>query len=390
MRRSRIVGNHLSHGCAETRYAQKRRHRVTVERLTVVRDAVLLSEYRSGEEADTSAAVLDLSNNALPFAPLPSVRTAIADEVEHAAAYPAAAYGSLRSAIARFTGCGTDQVVVGPGSVGVLAYLVRWVAGHGGRVVFAVPAFDAYERVVVGAGGIAVPVPGTPSRWQPLEAMVAAAGDDAAAILICAPHNPTGEQVGPDEVEMVLSRVPRNTVVVVDEAYIEFDRGNDPSAILRMTRRHANLVVLRTFSKAYGLAGLRVGYAVGHADLIGACRTMAMPFGVNRLAVAAAVASLEVVDELAAQVDSVVHARSMFIESIRGHGIDLPDSYGNFVWVPMRSPAPLVEHLAESGIAVRSYPDMGVRITVPAVEQIAEVVDVLADGYRRVEAISCR
>ncbi len=355
-----------------------------------VRDAVLLNEYRSGEEVDTSAAVIDLSNNALPFAPRPSVRTAIADEVDRAAAYPAASYRSLRSAIARFADCAPDQVVVGPGSVGVLGYLVRRVARHGGRVVFAVPAFDAYERVVVGAGGIAVPVPGSPSRWQPLEAMVAAVGDDAVAILICAPHNPTGERVGPDEVEMVLSRVPRSTVVIVDEAYIEFDRSTDPSAILRMTRRYANLIVLRTFSKAYGLAGLRVGYAVGHADLIGACRAMAMPFGVNRLAVAAAVASLDVVDELVSQVDSVVRARSAFIESIRGRGIDLPDSYGNFVWVPTHTAVPLVEHLAESGIAVRSYPDTGVRITVPVVGQIAEVVDVLADGYKRVEPISCK
>lgn len=361
-----------------------------MERVAEMRDAVSLNEYRSGEEADNSAVAIDLSNNALPFAPLPSVRTAIANEVQHAAAYPAAAYGTLRSAIARFACCGTDQVVVGPGSVGVLGYLLRWVAGHGGRVVFAVPAFDAYERVVIGAGGVPVPVAGTPSRWQPLESMVTAAGDDAAAILICAPHNPTGEHVSPDEVEMVLARVPRHTVVIVDEAYIEFDRNNDPAAILRMTQRYANLVVLRTFSKAYGLAGLRVGYAVGHADLIGACRSLAMPFGVNRLAVAAAVASLDVVDELGGQVDSVVRARSEFLTAIRGRGIDLADSYGNFVWVPMESPAPLVEHLRASGIAVRSYPDAGVRITVPAVTQIAEVVDVLADGYSRVEALSCR
>ncbi|MGW5453460.1 aminotransferase class I/II-fold pyridoxal phosphate-dependent enzyme [Nocardia sp. NPDC003979] len=363
---------------------------MTAERTTAVRDAVLLNEYRSGEEADTSAAALDLSNNALPFAPLPSVRTAIADEVEHAAAYPAAAYGDLRSAIAEFAGCTPDQVVVGPGSVGVLAYLLRWVAGHGGRVVYAVPAFDAYERVVLGAGGIAVPVIGTPDRWQPLTEMVAAAGDDAAAILICSPHNPTGEQVTPEEIEQVLARVPDHTVVVVDEAYIEFDRDNDRSAALRMAEEHPNLVVLRTFSKAYGLAGLRVGYAVGHGDLIGACRSMAMPFGVNRLAVAAAVASLGVVNELEAQVDSVIAVRTDFVAAIRGHGIDVPDSSGNFVWVPTPNPAALVAHLAESGIAVRCYPDAGVRITVPARGHLADVVDVLARGYRRVEALTCR
>ncbi|WP_431962474.1 aminotransferase class I/II-fold pyridoxal phosphate-dependent enzyme [Nocardia sp. bgisy134] len=361
-----------------------------VERLTVVREAVLLNEYRSGEDSDSSAAAIDLSNNALPFAPLPSVRKAIEAEVERAADYPSASYGSLRRAIAEFAGCGPDQVVVGPGSVGVLGYLVQRVAGDGGRVVFAVPAFDAYERVVVGAGGTAVPVPGTENRWQPLESMVAAAGEDAAAILICAPHNPTGEHVSPAEVEMVLSAVPRHTVVVVDEAYIEFDRTNDASAIVRMTRRHPNLVVMRTFSKAYGLAGLRVGYAVGHSDLIGACRTLAMPFGVNRLAVAAAIASLEVSDELAGQVDAVVRCRSLFTESVRARGIDVPDSYGNFIWVPMHRPTPLAEYFAESGIVVREYPDIGVRITVPAMEYLADVVDILADGYRQVEASSCR
>ncbi|MFI2478724.1 aminotransferase class I/II-fold pyridoxal phosphate-dependent enzyme [Nocardia xishanensis] len=361
-----------------------------VERLIGVREAVLLDEYRSGEDSDSSTARMDLSNNALPFAPLPSVRKAIEAEVERAADYPSASYVSLRRAIAEFVGCGPDQVVVGPGSVGVLGYLMQRLACDGGRVVFAVPAFDAYERVVVGAGGTAIPVPGTENRWQPLESMVAAAGNDAAAILICAPHNPTGEHVSPDEVEMVLAAVPRHTAVVVDEAYIEFDRSNDASAIVQMTRRHPNLVVMRTFSKAYGLAGLRVGYAVGHRDLIGACRTVAMPFGVNRLAVAAAIASLDVSDELAGQVDAVVRCRSLFTESVRARGIDVADSCGNFIWVPMHHPAPLVDHFAESGIVVREYPDIGVRITVPALEHLSGVVDVFADGYSQMEASVCR
>lgn len=359
-----------------------------VERLMKARAGVVWNEYRSGD--DYSAVTLDLSNNALPFTPLSSVRKAIEAEVDRAADYPSASYGSLRTAIAEFVGCGPDQVMVGPGSVGVLGYVMRRVAGGGGRVVFAVPAFDAYERVVVDAGGTAVPVPGTETRWQPLESMAAAAGDDAAAILICSPHNPTGERVSPAEIEMVLSTVPRHTVVVVDEAYIDFDRTDELSAIFRLTRSHANLVVMRTFSKAYGLAGLRVGYAVGNKDLIGACRTVAMPFGVNRLAVAAAIASLEVSDELAGQVDRVVHCRSLFSESLRERGLTFPESRGNFIWVPVQRPTAIVECFARSGIAVREYPHVGVRITVPAPEQIDDVVDVLADGYSRVEASTCR
>ncbi|WP_433567853.1 pyridoxal phosphate-dependent aminotransferase [Nocardia sp. CA-151230] len=360
-----------------------------VERLMKARGGVVWNEYRSGEGNDYSPVALDLSNNALPFSPLPSVRKAIEAEVDRAADYPSASYGSLRAAIAEFVGCGPDQVIVGPGSVGVLGYILRRIAGDGGRVVFAVPAFDAYERVVMDAGGTAVPVPGTEIRWQPLESMVAAAGDDAAAILICSPHNPTGEPVRPDEIEMVLAAVPRHTVVVVDEAYIDFDRTADPAAIFRLTRSHTNLVVMRTFSKAYGLAGLRVGYAVGNSDLIGACRTAAMPFGVNRLAVAAAIASLEVSDELAAQVDLVVRCRALFSASIRERGLTVAESCGNFLWVPMRHPAPLVDRCSRSGIAVREYPGLGVRITVPAMEHLNDVVEVLADGYSRMEASAC-
>ncbi|MFJ9367052.1 aminotransferase class I/II-fold pyridoxal phosphate-dependent enzyme [Nocardia sp. NPDC101769] len=361
-----------------------------VERLMKARAGAVWNEYRAEEGDDYSAVALDLSNNALPFAPLPSVRKAIEAEVDRAADYPAASYGALRTAIADFVGCGPDQVIVGPGSVGVLGYVLRRVAGDDGRVVFAVPAFDAYERVVVDAGGTAIPVSGTEFRWQPLDAMVAAAGDDAAAILICSPHNPTGEPVGPDEIEMVLAVVPRHTVVVVDEAYIDFDRTADPSAMFRLARSHRNLIVLRTFSKAYGLAGLRVGYAVGNSELIGACRTAAVPFGVNRLAVAAAVAALEVSDELAGQVDSVVHCRAAFSASIRERGLTVPESRGNFLWVPMRHPAPLVDRFARSGIAVREYRDLGVRITVPAPEHLDHVVEVFADGYgSRMEASAC-
>ncbi|MFE3058284.1 pyridoxal phosphate-dependent aminotransferase [Nocardia sp. NPDC059239] len=360
-----------------------------VERLMKARPGVVWNEYRSGEENNYSVVALDLSNNALPFAPLPSVRNAIEAEVDRAADYPSASYGSLRGAIAEFVGCAADQVIVGPGSVGVLGYVLRRVAGDGGRVVFAVPAFDAYERVVADSGGTPVPVPGTESRWQPLDSMVAVAGSDAAAILICSPHNPTGERVRLDEIELVLRTAPRHTVVVVDEAYIDFDRTVDPAAIFRLTRLYSNLVVMRTFSKAYGLAGLRVGYAVGNRDLIGACRTAALPFGVNRMAVAAAIASLDVSNELAAQVDSVVHCRSLFTESVREHGLAVPESGGNFLWMPMRHTASLVDCFSRSGIAVREYPDLGVRITVPALEHLADVVDVLAEGYRGMEASAC-
>ncbi|MFI6171768.1 aminotransferase class I/II-fold pyridoxal phosphate-dependent enzyme [Nocardia sp. NPDC051052] len=360
-----------------------------LERLMKARAGAVWNEYRADEENACSDVRLDLSNNALPFAPLPSVRKAIEVEVDRAADYPSASYGPLRTAIAEFMDCAPDQVIVGPGSVGVLGYIMRRIAGDGGRVVFAVPAFDAYERVVADAGGTAMPVPGNEIRWQSLESMVAAAGDDAAAILICSPHNPTGEQVPPEEIEMVLSALPRHTVVVVDEAYIDFDRTGDAAAILRLTRSHSNLVVLRTFSKAYGLAGLRVGYAIGDRDLIGACRTAAMPFGVNRLAVAAAIASLDVRKELAAQVDSVVHCRSLFSASVRTRGITAPESGGNFLWMPLRHTASLVDRCSSSGIAVREYPGLGVRITVPALEHVDEVVDVLADGYSRMEASTC-
>jgi histidinol-phosphate aminotransferase len=249
-------------------------------------------------------------------------------------------------------------------------------------VVYAWRSFEAYPIVVALAGARPVQVPLTADHRHDLAAMRAAITDRTKVVLVCTPNNPTGPSVGHAELVELVEGVPEDVLVVIDEAYLEFVAGSDapdPVRALEILRTHPNVVVLRTFSKAYGLAGLRVGYAVAHEPVAQALRKTATPFGVNTLAQVAAVASLEAQAELDERVAALVEERRRVVDALTGAGWDVPQSGANFVWFALGERTPdFVAACSEAGLSVRPYGTDGVRVTIGEPEASNRLLQIAA------------
>ena len=306
-----------------------------------------------------------MSSNENPYPPLPSVLAVLGQAAAEMNRYPDFASTRLVRALADRFAVPVEDVAVGTGSVGVAQQLVQAVAGDGDEVVFAWRSFEAYPIISRVDGATAVTVPLTAGDRHDLPAMAAALTDRTRLVFVCNPNNPTGTAVRGDELDAFLAAVPTDVLVVLDEAYREFV--GDPLVPdgLDLYRAHPNVCVLRTFSKAYGLAALRVGFVVAHADVAGAVRKTAVPFGVSSLAEAAAVASLAAEDELLARVDTIVAERDRVESALRDQGWDIPPSQANFVWLRLgERTAEFAAACAEAGVVVRPFDGEGVRVTV--------------------------
>jgi len=306
---------------------------------------------------------LDANEN--PYPPLPSVREVLHRAADRINRYPDRFHTELTDALARRLDVPAGHLALGAGSVGITAHLLHSALGTtGGDVVHAWPSFEAYPHLTEVCGGRSVQVPLTGHRHD-LDALADAVTAGARAVIVCNPNNPTGTVVGSAELERFLDRVPDDVLVVLDEAYREFVRDPDVPDGVELHRDRPNLVVLRTFSKAYGLAGLRVGYAVAHEPVAAAIRKAAVPFGVNIVAQAAAVASLAAENELLERVEALVKERHRVLTGLLDAGLDVPPSEANFVWLPLgaRTTA-FAEACAAEGVRVRAFPGEGVRVTV--------------------------
>jgi histidinol-phosphate aminotransferase len=209
--------------------------------------------------------------------------------------------------------------------------------------------------------------------------MAAAVTERTRVVLVCTPNNPTGPSVRTDELEAFLDRVPQDVLVVLDEAYLEFVTSEEAPDALAIHRARPNVAVLRTFSKAYGLAGLRVGYAVAHEPVAEALRKAAIPFGVNSLAQAAAIASLEAYDELDVRVKELVAERARVLAGLEEQGWEIPDTDANFVWFGVGERTPeLAATFQEAGLTVRPYGTDGVRVTIAEPEANDRLLEVAA------------
>ncbi|GAB6903551.1 histidinol-phosphate transaminase [Kineosporia succinea] len=333
----------------------------------LLREAVRgLPGYVPGRRA-LGADMAALASNESHFDPLPSVRAKVLDAAHRVHRYPDLSCLALRERIAKEYALGSaDEVVAGPGSVGVLQQLLLTVLDPGDEVVHAWRSFEAYPILVTIAGGVSIPVPLRPDEHHDLPAMLAAINDRTRAVLLCSPNNPTGVAITHADLTAFLDAVPPHVLVVLDEAYVEFVTGDDRVDGLAAYHRYPNLCLLRTFSKAYGLAGLRVGYAIADPELAEGARRTAIPFSVSALAQDAAIASLDASDEIAHRVASVVGERTRLVTGLRELGWSVPDPAANFVWLRADdAPARLtVERLAAADILVRAYPGDGIRITV--------------------------
>jgi histidinol-phosphate aminotransferase len=314
---------------------------------------------------------IKLASNETVLGPLPSVRAAIERATDRVHRYPDSACLQVKAALAKHLGSdfAPEQVAVSCGSVSLCQQLIQITASAGDEVVMGWHSFELYPPMVQVAGAVAVKVPLTDHTFD-LYAMLAAVTDHTRLIFVCNPNNPTSTVVDPDALVRFVDAVPPHILIAIDEAYVEYIRDGMLPDSLELARARSNVVVLRTFSKAYGLAGLRVGYAVGHPDVITALDQVYVPFAVTSISQAAAIASLDAADELLARTDAVVAERSRVSAGLRDAGFALPPSQANFVWLPLGPRTQdFVARAADARIVVRPFPPEGVRVTIGAPEE---------------------
>jgi histidinol-phosphate aminotransferase len=338
--------------------------------------------YKPGKPAGTGGpAGYKLSSNENPYPPLPGVLESVTAAACSFNRYPDMACTGLMDELSERFGVPRDHLATGTGSVGVAQQLLQATSGPGDEVIYAWRSFEAYPIITRISGATPVQVPLTPGDVHDLDAMADAITDRTRLIFVCNPNNPTGTVVHREELERFLDRVPDDVLVVLDEAYREFIRDVRVPDGVELYRRRPNVCVLRTFSKAYGLAGLRVGFAIAHEPVAAALRKTAVPFGVSQLAQEAAIASLRAEDELLGRVGSLVGERSRVMDALRAQGWTVPETQANFVWLRLGERTMDFAAVCEqAGVVVRPFPGEGVRVTIGEAEG-NDIFMKVAEGY---------
>ena len=320
--------------------------------------------YQPGRTPAGGGKAHKLSSNESPYGPLPSVLEVIAEEARSVNRYPDNGAAALTEAIAARFDVPPGHVAVGCGSVGVAQQVLEAVGEPGAEVLYAWRSFEAYPTLsdLAAAESVRVPLRG---EAHDLSAMAAAITARTRLIFVCNPNNPTGTVVHAAEFEAFLDRVPPDCLVVLDEAYHEYIRDEAVPDGVRLYRDRPNVAVLRTFSKAYGLAGLRVGFMIAHAPVVSAVRATMLPFTVNRLAQAAAIASLAAEAELLERVELTVKERTRVREALIADGWTVPATEANFVWLRLGGHTAAFAAACEAaGIAVRPFAPEGARVSI--------------------------
>ncbi|PKQ27278.1 MAG: histidinol-phosphate transaminase [Actinobacteria bacterium HGW-Actinobacteria-4] len=351
-------------------------------------DIAALPRYIPGARgAADQVPPVKVSSNETPFGPLPSVAEAIARASAQSNRYPDMFAVELTERLASRYNVNATQVVVGGGSVGVLGHILQAYCAPGDEVLFAWRSFEAYPILTRIAGATPVTVPLNREARHDLPAMAAAITPRTKVAIVCSPNNPTGPSIGREEFVAFMASVPPHVLVVLDEAYVEFVRNPatvDGRAVLD---GYPNLVVLRTFSKAYGLAGLRVGFALGSEALVAPVRACVTPFSVSTVAQAAAIASLAAESELMERVDAVVAERERVLDVLVAEGWTIPQADGNFYWI---AAGERTEGLAgflsahTPAILVRPFGGEGIRVSVGDQAENTAVLDAFANYPDRV------
>ena len=321
-----------------------------------------------------------LSSNENPLGPVPEVARVLA-EFDAVHRYPDPLSTALRTALAGQLGVDAEDIVTGAGSLGALNQIIKTFAGVNAdgvqdEVIYAWRSFEAYPILVGIMGARSVQVPNLPNGAHDLDAMAAAVTDRTRLILVCTPNNPTGPAVTESQIRSFLAKVPATVPVVIDEAYFEFcaassiPEGEEPPLNgLDIYRDYPNVIILRTFSKAQGLAGLRVGYSISHPQITRHLRVAATPFAVSALAERAAVASIEHQEAVMARVRHIVAERERVTARLRELGYEFPSTYANFVWLPLgERTGDFVDLMNRNALSVRAFGSEGVRVSIGEVE----------------------
>ena len=305
---------------------------------------------------------LALSLNENPFPPLPAVRSALIESIDAANRYPEFLPERLRSLIAGRVGVRDEQVVIGSGATGVILQVLQALTSPGDKMVMASPTFDGYPIFAQMTRLESVAVPLDVHGHHDLEAMAEAA-DQARVVVVCRPHNPTGTIEPAADIERFLKRIAPETVVLLDEAYVEFLPAADRIDAPALVERYPNVVVLRTFSKAYGLAGLRIGYGFCAPVLARQLWAMQPPFGIGITGLVAVAASYDAENQLRQRIRMIAAERRYLRMRLRAMGVYSTDSHANFIYLPPWR-EPWRDVFDGTGLQLRNYADGSVRITV--------------------------
>lgn len=344
-------------------------------------DVVDLPSYKAGRKPQPidGMTVFKLSSNENPFPPLPGVLDAIAAAATQSHRYPDPMSTRLTDALSQRFNVPAEWIALGTGSVALCGQLVTITCEAGDEVLYGWRSFEAYPIWAQMDGAKSVQVPLDADDRYDLEAMRRAITPRTRLIFVCNPNNPTGTAVRTPELLAFLDSVPRDVLIVIDEAYVEFVSDPDVPDALTLIADRPNVVVLRTFSKAYGLAALRVGFAVGHPYVADALRKTMTPFGISSVAEAAAVASLEPAAEKEhlSRVGDLVAERARMARELGGMGWGLADSQANFLWLRTRGGTDEFFSAAEAaGLTVRPFSGEGVRISIAEPEANNRILDV--------------
>ena len=331
--------------------------------------------YRQGRAAADDA--FKLSSNENPFEPLEAVLEAIAESSINR--YPEGSASALRDRLGARFGVSPERIQVGAGSVSVLAQLISAASAPGDEILYSWRSFEAYPLLVATAGATSIQVPNTADHRHDLEAMAAAITDRTRLVIVCSPNNPTSTVVTDAEFRAFMARVPSTVLVVLDGAYAEFV--TDPDAVRgeQVIHEYSNLVLLRTFSKAYGLAGLRIGYAVGPEYVMDAARAVAIPLSVTEPAQRAAIVSLVHEPELLERVARLSVLRDEIWAGLVEQGWDAPQPHGNFVWLPTGDDTAIAAGMFEAhGVVARALGE-GLRVSVGERESVEKLLKASAE-----------
>jgi len=312
-------------------------------------------------ESVTGSGIAQLASNESPFPPHPKVVEAIREAASSVHRYPDPAATLLRRRIAERYETEPGRVALGNGSCEILLAAADALCEPGAEIVYAWPAFSMYPYLPALTGAREIRVPLGPGEVHDLDAMAAEVSAATQLVLVCNPNNPTATHVPAARIAEFCERIPSHVTIALDEAYVEFQTDDDPDATIDLLSDFPNLVVLRTFSKCYGLAGLRVGYAIGSPKFRAAVDAVRQPFSVNAIAQTAAAEAILHSDDVARRVESTIVERVRFEETLEEIGVGSTDSQANFSWIDLgdADEGDVVAGLAERKIAVRPGTPLG-------------------------------
>jgi histidinol-phosphate aminotransferase len=326
-----------------------------------------------------------MASNESPYPPIPAVIEAITAALGNLNRYPDPTNAALRSALSDRHGVPVHRIAVGNGSCDILLAAGEALLEPGAELVYAWPSFSVYPHLSAASGARAIQVPLDDDHRHDLPAMLREITAATRLVIVCNPNNPTSTALPIDEIAAFVREIPRHIAVTLDEAYVEFNILQDPDESIELLARHPNLVLLRTFSKAYGLCGLRIGYALcGSEDFRVAVDQVRQPFFCNVVAQAAAVEALKHQDEVARRAERNLAERLELEDGLRRLGIEPAESQANFVWLDLpesAEEADVVAALAQQGVLVRAGSALGregaLRVTVGTEPENARFVAAL-------------